>query len=82
METFRSVIGYPRADDSVTGLTGQERIDFAIMIWGFGVIVGVYSLLKDPHEVEDLHVCRRTSAFGTLVAEVYVSICGTDNSSR
>jgi hypothetical protein len=82
METFRSVIGYSRADDSVIGLTRQERIDFAIMIWGFGVIVGVYSLLKDLHDVEDLPICRRTSAFGTLVAEVYVSMCGTDDPSR
>ena len=54
METFRSVIGYSRTDDTITGLTGQERIDFAIMIWGFGVIVGVYGRLKDLQDVKRL----------------------------
>lgn len=43
METLRSVIGLASPEEKDRAMTLQERIDFAIMTWGFGVLVAVLS---------------------------------------
>lgn len=41
METLRSVIGIANSEEKDRAMTLQERIDFGIMTWGFGVLVAV-----------------------------------------
>ena len=48
MEAVRSVLGHSRADDTVARLSKQQQIDFAVLIWGFGVLVGVSVVSPTP----------------------------------
>ncbi|KAG8990590.1 hypothetical protein FRB90_001697 [Tulasnella sp. 427] len=43
METFRSALGLARPEEKDRAMTFQERLDFGILTWGFGILVGVLS---------------------------------------
>ncbi|KAG9008985.1 hypothetical protein FRB90_008663 [Tulasnella sp. 427] len=43
METFRSALGLAHPEEKDRAMTFQERLDFGILTWGFGVLVGVLS---------------------------------------